>query len=94
MHMPPTQPRWSLESIRSSQESRTKVRFSVPSEGIATLRVYTTLGQQLKTLFNGMVEAGRDYTVEFSAEDLPSGFYLARLDHQGRHVLHRIMLTR
>ncbi len=89
-----TPSRWLLESVQPSGGPGAKVRFNVPSEGIATLRVYTTLGEQLKTLFNGMVEAGRDYTVEFSAEDLPTGFYLARLDHQGRHVLRRIMLTR
>lgn len=94
MNTDPTQSRWSLESLRTPDRPGTQVRFSVPSEGIATLRVYSTLGQQLKTLFNGIVEAGRDYTVEFSPEDLPSGFYLARLDHQGRHALHRIMLNR
>ncbi|MCU0452980.1 MAG: T9SS type A sorting domain-containing protein [Bacteroidetes bacterium] len=92
--MDPLQTRWSIESARLPDRPSTQVRFSVPSEGIATLRVFTTLGQQIKTLFNGTVEPGRNYSVEFSADDLPAGFYLARLDHQGRHVMHRILLTR
>ena len=87
------QTRWVLESLRIPDDGGTQVRFAVPSEGIATLRVFTTLGEQIKTLFNGLVEPGRQYAVEFKAEDLPSGFYLARLDHEGRHVMHRMMLS-
>ncbi len=82
-----------LESLLIPEGSKAQVRFAVPSEGIATLRVFTTLGQQIKTLFNGLVEPGRQYAVEFTAEDLPSGFYLARLDHEGRHVMHRMKLS-
>jgi hypothetical protein len=86
--------RWQLESSCAPGGSGTQVQFSLPSEGIATLRIYTTLGQQIRTLFNGLVEPGRRYSVEFNAADLPSGMYLARLDHAGRHVMHRMTLTR
>ena len=41
--------------------------------------IYNSLGQEIKTLVNGFIEAGV-HTVNFNAVDLNSGMYFYRLD--------------
>ena len=43
----------------------TKVQFTVPENGNVRLLVYNVIGQEVATLFNGAVEAGNLYTVNF-----------------------------
>ncbi|MDD8017941.1 MAG: choice-of-anchor D domain-containing protein, partial [Bacteroidota bacterium] len=62
----------------------TNLEFTVPSSGRATLKIYNAIGQQVATLFDGIVDAGKFHIVKFSAEggsasSLSSGIYFARL---------------
>jgi hypothetical protein len=50
----------------------------LPAESYVTLRVYNMLGQELATLVNDHQAAGFR-TVEFDANNLPSGIYTYRL---------------
>ncbi len=59
------------------------LRFSLPSEGVASLRVYSADGRQVATVFDEWREAG-DQSVAWRAEGLPSGVYLALLE-SGKH---------
>jgi hypothetical protein len=56
----------------------TKIQFEIPDARFVTLKVYNLLGQEVATLINGQLEAGR-YRAEFDARNLPSGTYLYRL---------------
>lgn len=56
----------------------TQISFDVPVTTEATLNVFNSLGQKVATLVNGQVTAG-SHTVEFVANDLPSGLYFAQL---------------
>jgi hypothetical protein len=58
----------------------TNISFTVPSDGRATLTVYTLLGQQIGTIFTGNVSTGTIYRATFNAAGLPSGVYLSRLN--------------
>jgi choice-of-anchor B domain-containing protein len=70
----------------------TKIKFTIPtsdnsllagvSGGFITLKVYDILGSEIVTLVNEEKSAGT-YEVNFSAENLPSGTYLARLTGAG-----------
>ncbi len=56
----------------------TKINFSVPNSGIVSLKVFNALGQEVATLINENLNAGK-YTVDFNADNLSSGIYLYRL---------------
>ena len=72
----------------------TMVKFSVPSTGQATMKVYNMVGQEVVTLFEGVAEAGRYYAVPFNAANLASGVYFYRLVTEQKTDVRRMMLVR
>ncbi len=56
----------------------TKIKFTIPFTSSVTLKIYDVLGNEITTLLNGQIPAGR-YEVDFSAEDLTSGIYFYTL---------------
>ena len=82
----------------------TLIEFVVPQSGFATMKVYNLLGQEVATLFEGNAEAGRIYTVRFSAtggsafggnaSNLPSGLYFYTLRSGGKSETKRMILAR
>jgi photosystem II stability/assembly factor-like uncharacterized protein len=57
----------------------TKIKYSIPEEGIVKLNVFNMLGQQVYTLVNQQMKAGT-YEVDFNASSFASGVYLYRLE--------------
>lgn len=68
----------------------TTIGFSLSETGHVTLHVYDVLGRQVATLVDESLATGA-YTIDFQAEDLPSGVYLYKL-HLGSTVLTRRLL--
>ena len=56
----------------------TKIKYSIPTSGFVTLKVYDVLGKEIATLVNGEKPAG-SYEVEFNAANLSSGIYFYKL---------------
>ena len=56
----------------------TRIEYSVPRSGHITLKVYSVLGQEVATLFEGEQVAG-DYIVLFDGAGLAGGVYLYEL---------------
>jgi hypothetical protein len=56
----------------------TQIRFSVPSKGMVTLKVFDMLGRQVAVVVNQVMEAGV-YTAKFDAKNLASGTYVYTL---------------
>jgi hypothetical protein len=60
----------------------TKIDFTLKTSGFTTLKVYNLLGQEVATLVNGSLQAGR-HSVELNAESaktpLTSGIYFYKL---------------
>jgi Secretion system C-terminal sorting domain len=56
----------------------TKISFSIPSSGFASLKVYDILGNEVATLVNEEKPAGT-YEANFNASSLSSGTYFYRL---------------
>ncbi len=56
----------------------TIINYQVPELSFVTLRVYDVLGSEIETLVNKEKPMG-SYTVEFSAQNLPSGVYFYQL---------------
>ncbi|MCX6235345.1 MAG: DUF362 domain-containing protein [Bacteroidetes bacterium] len=72
--------------------SFTTFHFSIPRAGSVDLRVFNSLGQEVKTLVHGTMPSG-EHKVEWRVNGLPSGIYHVRLSVDGIHltqpVLHR-----
>ena len=60
----------------------TTISFNLPESGVVTLRVYNLIGEVIKTLIEGFMEAGI-HTFSFNAEGYPSGMYLYSLSTNG-----------
>jgi hypothetical protein len=56
----------------------TNIEYSIPSESFVELKVYDVLGNEVASLVNEQQQAGV-YRVDFSADNLPSGMYFARI---------------
>jgi len=57
----------------------TRIHFSIPKQGRATLKIYDILGRKIATLVNEKLNPG-EYEVDFNGENLPSGIYFCRLE--------------
>ena len=56
----------------------TNIKFSLPSNGFVTLKVYDILGNEIATLVNKEMKAA-NYTINFDASSLSTGVYLYRI---------------
>jgi hypothetical protein len=56
----------------------TTIQYALPSRSQVTLTIYNTLGQIVRELVNGEMEAGY-HSVEFDGSNLASGVYLYRM---------------
>ncbi|MDP3580407.1 MAG: T9SS type A sorting domain-containing protein, partial [Ignavibacteria bacterium] len=63
----------------------TTIKYSLPKEGNVVLKVYSVMGEEIKTLANGFKSAGV-HTVTFDASSakggLTSGLYFYKLEAQ------------
>ncbi|MCX6150914.1 MAG: T9SS type A sorting domain-containing protein [Ignavibacteriales bacterium] len=56
----------------------TTIHFQIPTSGFINLKIYDTLGREVKTLLNKEASAG-SYSVNFNAAKLASGVYFYKL---------------
>ena len=73
-----------LQNYPNPFNPSTTIRYALPSKSLVTLSVYSTLGQELDVLSQGVQEAGY-HDVQFNASRLASGVYFCRL-HAGSFV--------
>jgi len=56
----------------------TTINYSIPNSSFVQLIVYNSIGQEIATLVNELIEGG-NHSVDFDASNLPSGIYLYKL---------------
>jgi len=56
----------------------TNISYTIPQNGIVSIKVYDILGKEVSTLVNGYQNAGL-YTLQFDASNLSSGVYFYKL---------------
>jgi choice-of-anchor B domain-containing protein len=56
----------------------TKISFLIPEAGLVTLKIYNIIGVEVAELLDEFKEAG-NYAINFSADNLTSGIYIAKL---------------
>jgi len=60
----------------------TIIKFATPETGNVKITVYNILGEKITELINQVLEAGY-HSVEFKAENLPSGIYIYSMNAEG-----------
>lgn len=60
----------------------TKIKYNIGNDSHVNLTIYNSLGQKVKTLVNAYKPAGQ-YEVNFDAEGVASGIYIARISASG-----------
>ncbi len=71
----------------------TVIEFRMPAAGIVSLKVYNILGQEVKTLAEGMQPAG-NYTYRFDGANLSTGVYFYRLQSGSFVQVRKMMLLK
>jgi len=71
----------------------TTISFNLPKSGVATLKVYNLMGEEIKSLVEGYREAGI-HTFNFNAEGYPSGMYLYSLSTNGYTETKKMLLMK
>ncbi|CAN5500702.1 hypothetical protein BH10BAC5_BH10BAC5_26920 [soil metagenome] len=71
----------------------TKINFSLPKQGLVTLKIYDMLGKEVSTLVNEIRTAG-NYSVDFNASNLASGVYFYRIESADFRDTKRMMLIK
>jgi len=71
----------------------TNINFSLPESGFVTLKVYNTLGAEVKTFISNSMSAG-NHSVEFNAQNLPSGIYFYTLNSNNITITKKMLLLK
>jgi spore coat protein A, manganese oxidase len=71
----------------------TEIRFSVPENSRVVLKLYNALGQEVQTLVNNDVPAGK-HSVSLNASRLASGTYFYRLQAGNNVAIKKMMLVK
>lgn len=74
--------------------SSTTLVFSIPEAGRTMLKLYNSIGKEVRVLFDGYAEANRNYEIIFTGEGLPEGLYICRMQSGNEHCTRRIVLVR
>lgn len=82
-----------LQNYPNPFNPETRIRFYLPMSGFSTLKVYDMLGQEVRTLVSGHLQAG-SYSIEFDGRGLASGVYLYRLTSGAFSDVKKMVLAR
>jgi hypothetical protein len=69
----------------------TLIRFSVPEQGLVTLKVYSLIGEEVATLVNGELSSGT-YEVDFRGTEYSSGIYFYTLTADNTYIATKKMI--
>ena len=71
----------------------TNIKFDLPKESSVTVKVYNVLGEEVATLINRVMPAGKQ-NVEFNASKLASGMYIYRIQAGDFVQVRKMMLMK
>lgn len=73
---------------------KTTIKFALAETQKASLIIYDALGNTIETPFQGIVEGGKKYEVEFNAEGLSSGIYFYQLATESKIENRKMILIK
>jgi hypothetical protein len=71
----------------------TTITFSIPETGYVTLKIYNSLGNEVATLVDKSISAGK-YSVDWNARSMASGVYFCRIQTGRSVAVRKIMLLK
>lgn len=71
----------------------TIIEFTLPRTSNVSLDIFNVLGQKVSTLINGQLSAGQ-HSVEFNAEDQPSGIFFYRLAYDDGAITKKMIFIK
>ncbi|MCS7053839.1 MAG: choice-of-anchor A family protein [Ignavibacterium sp.] len=71
----------------------TTIKFNLPVAEKVTLKIYNTLGEEVRTLIDEFVEAG-SHKIVFDATGLSSGIYIYRIQTQTHTISKKLVLLK
>lgn len=71
----------------------TKINFALPKDGFVKITIFDLLGREVRTLVNENKPAGY-YSVDFSGENLSSGFYFYKMESASFVETKKMMLVK
>lgn len=72
----------------------TSIQFTVAKQGMATLKIFNLIGQEIATLYSGAAVPGRYYAAEFNAASLSSGVFFSVLESEGERQVKKMVLMK
>ena len=93
-----TVPVFSANNYPNPFNPSTTIAYSIPTASNTSLRVYNIKGQVVKTLVNGVVEAG-NHSITWNGRDdngtsVASGVYFYRLSSEGQTITKKMVLSK
>ena len=86
--------RYSLEqNYPNPFNPSTKIKYSIPKKSQIQIKVFNTLGEEIRTLITEEKPAG-EYEVEFNGTSLPSGIYFYQLNAESYTQTKKMILLR
>ncbi len=73
---------------------KTRIHFTLPEAGSVTLTVHDASGRRVAVLIDTELRAAGEQIVDWRADGLPSGVYLARLQHDKGTLAEKLILLR
>ena len=83
-----------LSSYPNPTTGHSQVNFSTPAEGRVLLEVYDMNGRKITTLFNGVAQTNRSYTLDFDGASLPTGIYIYRMTTDTESIIEKFMIAK
>ena len=71
----------------------TIINYSIPKDGLVSIKVYDILGKEIKSLVNEFKSAGT-YTVQFNGSNLASGIYFYKIDATNFSDIKKMILVK
>ena len=84
---------YSIASYPNPFNPVSKINFSLPSYSFVKIKVYSSIGEEIRTLTNNYYSKG-NHCVLFNASDLPSGLYIVTIQAEGYFDRIKVMLTK
>jgi len=72
---------------------KTTITFSIPKAGNVVVKVFNILGQEVATIFNGLLPA-QTHHIDFDASKLTSGVYIYSVQYDGLTISKKMVLMK
>ena len=81
-------------SVTGSEGEEFNLRYFVPENGKVNISMYDLSGNHLKTIFDGYLEEGQEYTTKVNKTSFTSGIYLFRMVYGSESISDKEIVTR